>query len=111
MFIILVYDINVKRVVKVLKKCRQYLTWVQNSVLEGELSNANYTKMIMELSGIIDKTEDSIIVYKLRDTKYREREIIGIEKGGEERILQNDIIVEQKNNHFNDFDNLGADKM
>ena len=39
MFIILVYDIDVKRVGKVLKKCREYLNWVQNSVFEGEITD------------------------------------------------------------------------
>ena len=38
MFIILVYDVGEKRVAKVLKICRKYLNWVQNSVLEGEIS-------------------------------------------------------------------------
>ena len=38
MFVILVYDVEQKRVAKVLKKCREYLFWVQNSVFEGELT-------------------------------------------------------------------------
>lgn len=38
MFVILVYDVDQKRVAKVLKKCREYLFWVQNSVFEGELT-------------------------------------------------------------------------
>ena len=37
MFVILVYDIKEQRVTKVLKKCREYLSWVQNSVFEGEI--------------------------------------------------------------------------
>ncbi|WP_427338327.1 CRISPR-associated endonuclease Cas2 [Caloranaerobacter sp. DY30410] len=31
MFVILVYDVEQKRVAKVLKTCRKYLYWVQNS--------------------------------------------------------------------------------
>ncbi|MEN6411544.1 MAG: CRISPR-associated endonuclease Cas2 [Veillonellales bacterium] len=81
MFVILVYDVNQKRVGKVLKKCRQYLTWVQNSVLEGEISDANYTKLKMELARIIDREEDSVITYNLRTTKYSTREIMGVERG------------------------------
>ncbi|MDD3925058.1 MAG: CRISPR-associated endonuclease Cas2 [bacterium] len=87
MFVILVYDINVKRVNKVLKKCRQYLTWIQNSVLEGEISDANLKKLKMELTKIIKKEEDSIILYCMRTTKYSSREIIGSEKGGNELII------------------------
>ncbi|AFK85416.1 MULTISPECIES: CRISPR-associated endonuclease Cas2 [Thermoanaerobacterium] len=83
MFIILVYDVNEKRVNKVLKTCRKYLNWVQNSVLEGEISDANFKKLKSEISRIINKDEDSVIIYILRTTKYSDREIIGLEKGGE----------------------------
>lgn len=87
MFIILVYDIGEKRVNKVLKKCRQYLTWVQNSVLEGEISDANLVKLKSELHRIINDEEDSIIMYNLRTTRYATREIIGVERGGTGNII------------------------
>lgn len=87
LFIILVYDVNQKRVGKVLKKCRQYLHWVQNSVLEGEISDANLKKLKMELERIIKKEADSVIFYTLRTTKYSSREIMGLEKGGQENII------------------------
>jgi len=87
MFVIVVYDINVKRVAKVLKTCRKYLYWVQNSVLEGEISKASYTKLKSELDKIIKKEEDSIIFYTLRTTKYSSREILGVCKGGQDIII------------------------
>jgi CRISPR-associated protein Cas2 len=87
MFVILVYDINQKRVAKVLKTCRGYLNWVQNSVFEGEISEANLKKLKMKLTKMIDKEEDSIIIYNLRTTKYSSREIIGIEKNELSNIL------------------------
>ncbi len=87
MFIILVYDVGEKRVAKVLKKCRQYLYWVQNSVFEGEITPAKLKMLKEELKRIIDKTEDSVIIYNLRTTKYASREVIGLDKGGEENIL------------------------
>ena len=37
MYVIIVYDVGEKRVGKMLKLCRQYLCWIQNSVLEGSL--------------------------------------------------------------------------
>ena len=40
MYVILIYDVNVKRVGKMLKLCRQYLCWIQNSVFEEEISEA-----------------------------------------------------------------------
>ena len=87
MFVILVYDINVKRVAKVLKCCRKYLYWVQNSVLEGEISETNLNKLKMELGSIIKDNEDSVIFYTFRTTKYSKRESMGIKKGGDDNIL------------------------
>ncbi|NLK93145.1 MAG: CRISPR-associated endonuclease Cas2 [Bacteroidales bacterium] len=87
MFVILVYDINQKRVAKVLKKAREYLYWVQNSVLEGEMSQVNYIKLKTELKNIINEEEDSVIFYTFRTTKYSKRETLGIKKGGDENIL------------------------
>jgi len=86
MFVILVYDINEKRVNKVLKKCRQYLNWVQNSVLEGEISEGNYKKMTTELEQIIDDT-DSVIIYNMRTTRYYSRKILGVERSETGNIL------------------------
>lgn len=76
-----------KRVAKVLKTARKYLNWVQNSVLEGNITRVNFQKLKSELTRIINVEEDSVIFYTFRTTKYSEREIIGIEKGGEEIIL------------------------
>ncbi len=87
MFILLVYDINVKRVNKVLKKCREYLTWVQNSVFEGELTPAQFRLLKNDLKGIIKKDEDSVMFYTFKMKSYLTREILGIEKGSEENIL------------------------
>lgn len=42
MYVVMVYDVAVERVAKALKIGRKYLTWVQNSVLEGELSPAQF---------------------------------------------------------------------
>ena len=87
MFVIIVYDIGQKRVAKVLKTCRKYLYWVQNSVFEGEISQANLIKLKTELGKIIDYGYDSIIIYSFRTTKYSDIEIMGVKKGGEELFL------------------------
>lgn len=80
MYVILVYDINVERLSKVLKTCRIYLNWVQNSVFEGEITQADLIRLKHELMKIIDKEEDSIIIYRLTSSKYISKEIIGTEK-------------------------------
>lgn len=86
-FVILVYDVKVKRVGKVLKTARKYLNWVQNSVLEGEITPARYEKLKLELTRIIEEEEDSLIFYTFQTTRYTKREIIGVKKGGEEMFL------------------------
>ncbi|MGB9750569.1 MAG: CRISPR-associated endonuclease Cas2 [Caldisericia bacterium] len=87
MYLIMVYDVNEKRVNKVLKIGRKYLDWIQNSVLEGEITVAKYEKLKMELNNIINKDEDSVIFYILRTTMYSKREIIGLSKGGSKLII------------------------
>jgi len=87
MYLIMVYDIKVERVFKVLKTARKYLNWIQNSVLEGEISDASFTKLKLEIKDIINPEEDSVIFYIMRTTRYTSREVMGIQKGGEEMII------------------------
>lgn len=87
MFVILVYDFNEKRVGRALKIARKYLHWVQNSVLEGEISTANYVKLKLELKKHMEPGEDSIIFYTFRTQKYSDREELGLKKGGDENII------------------------
>ena len=63
MYIIMVYDVNEKRVAKILKIGRKYLNWVQNSVLEGELSPGKYEKLKLEIKRLINEKEDSVRFY------------------------------------------------
>ena len=72
---------------KVLKIARKYLNWVQNSVLEGEISDAGFEKLKMELKEVIRPDEDSIVFYLMRTTRYTSREIMGIEKGVRDIII------------------------
>ena len=87
MFVIMMYDVNEKRVGKMLKKSREYLNWVQNSVFEGELTDAKLEKLKIALKKIMNEKEDSVIFYLLRTTKYTEKEIIGKKLGGSDNII------------------------
>jgi CRISPR-associated protein Cas2 len=87
MFIILVYDVNEKRVQKYHKICKKYLTWVQNSVFEGEITEANLRILKDELKKIMIEEEDSVVIYKFRTKKYYDREMIGIPKPSSEDIF------------------------
>lgn len=64
MFVIFVYDVNEKWVVKVLKKCRQYFIWVQNLVFEGNILEGILRRFIFEFERILDLFEDLVIIYK-----------------------------------------------
>lgn len=70
-----------------LKTSRKYLYWVQNSVLEGEISESSFMKLKIELANIIDEEYDSVMFYTFRTTKYSDRVIMGIKKGGEDNFL------------------------
>lgn len=87
MFVILVYDFGEKRVGKALKKCRKYLTWVQNSVFEGDITEGNIKKLKVELEKVMDKNEDSIIIYSFNTTRYSHREVIGVSKNAQDIFL------------------------
>jgi len=87
MYLIMVYDIKEERVNKVLKIGRKYLTWIQNSVLEGEITGAKFFKLKSELNKVIRKDEDSIVFYIFRTKNYSKREVMGKEKGGEQLII------------------------
>ena len=87
MFVILVYDVTERKVAKALKICRKYLTWIQNSVFEGDIGEANLKQLKKELSQVIDKETDSVIIYKFNSLNYSKREVIGIEKNTQDIIL------------------------
>ncbi|MGB9767831.1 MULTISPECIES: CRISPR-associated endonuclease Cas2 [Dictyoglomus] len=87
MYVIMVYDVNQRRVNKVLNTARKYLEWIQNSVLEGEITEAKFEMLKREIEIIINEEEDSVIFYIMRTTKYSERQILGIEKNKREQIL------------------------
>ncbi|MBC7216910.1 MAG: CRISPR-associated endonuclease Cas2 [Candidatus Caldatribacterium sp.] len=87
MYVILVYDVDVARVGKVLKVARRYLTWIQNSVLEGELTEASFKALQKELNRVINPKEDSVLFYILGSQRYIRRELLGVQKGGEKWIF------------------------
>lgn len=86
-YVIMVYDVNVERVAKVLKVGRRYLTWVQNSVLEGKLTFSQYERLKAEIKKVIDEEMDSVLFYCLKSEKWLEKEQLGTTKGEPEWIL------------------------
>lgn len=87
MYVILVYDVGEKRVGKMLKLCRRYLSWVQNSVLEGNLSKAQLRALRIQIDDIIDKDEDRVILFSSRMEYSMDKEILGKERMSVDNFL------------------------
>lgn len=84
---ILVYDIAEKRVGKMLKLCRQYLNWIQNSVFEGEITDVKLKELTFKARELMNMQEDSVIIFKSRDLKWLDKEIMGQEKNNLDQFL------------------------
>ena len=87
MYVILVYDVGEKRVGKMLKLCRKYLHWIQNSVFEGEITEVKLKELIYMAKKIMDIKIDSLILFKSRDEKWLEKEIVGVERSSADNFL------------------------
>lgn len=80
MYVIAVYDVGQKRVGKMLKLCRRYLNWIQNSVFEGEISEVRLLELKNKAIDIMDEDTDSLIIFKTRQEKWLDKEIVGNER-------------------------------
>lgn len=87
MYVILVYDMGQKRVGKMLKLCRRYLNWIQNSVFEGEMTEGQLTELLYEAKRIMNTDEDSLILFKNRERKWLDKQIVGIERQSTDDFL------------------------
>ncbi|GAB6282820.1 MAG: CRISPR-associated endonuclease Cas2 [Ignavibacterium sp.] len=80
MYLIIVYDAEPKRGIKLLKYLRQNLIWVQNSVFEGEVTDSGFARIKSEIKKIINEKKDSVIIYTFDSINYTSREVLGNEK-------------------------------
>ena len=87
MYVILVYDCGEKRVAKMLKLCRKYLNWIQNSVFEGEISEVKLKELSLRAEKIMDLENDSLIIFSSRSEKWLDKQIIGKELSGIDNFL------------------------
>jgi CRISPR-associated protein Cas2 len=81
MYVLIVYDVEVKRVTKVHKFLKRHLHWVQNSVFEGELTDAQVETVKAGLNRLLDEESDSALLYTARDRRWLNRESLGRERG------------------------------
>ena len=85
MYIILVYDISIKdkgqkRWRRTFKICKQYLQHIQNSVFEGEILESDLFVLEEKLKEEINALHDSVIIFKSRNEKWLDKDIIGLEQ-------------------------------
>ncbi|MDQ0148322.1 CRISPR-associated endonuclease Cas2 [Eubacterium multiforme] len=83
------YDVNEKRVNKVFKVCKKYLSHFQKSVFRGEITPSKLISLRKDLNKVIDKNEDFICIVKLLNGDVFGEEVLGIEEivNGESLII------------------------
>lgn len=83
------YDVSEKRVQKVFKICKKYLSHYQNSVFRGDITPSKIISLRKELKDVIHIDEDFICIIKLMNDGIFEEETLGQSKreSGEELFL------------------------
>ncbi|MFA5616572.1 MAG: CRISPR-associated endonuclease Cas2 [Syntrophorhabdaceae bacterium] len=79
-YVIATYDIGEDRVDKVRKILKKYLSWVQNSVCEGDITEGRLKQCEYELSDVIDGEQDSIYIFKIENRRNIQKKTLGIDK-------------------------------
>ena len=84
----LFYDVNEKRVQKVFKICKKYLSHFQKSVFRGEITPSKLISLRNDLKRVIDKDEDFVCIIKMVNDQVFGEETLGNEvENGESLIL------------------------
>lgn len=83
------YDVNEKRVQKVFKICKKYLSHYQNSVFRGDMTPSKLIQLKTDLRAVIHEEEDFICIIKLMNDNVFGEEVLGNknQENGESLIL------------------------
>lgn len=73
----LFYDVNEKRVQKVFKICKKYLSHFQFSVFRGEITPSKLIELRTELKRVINEDEDFVCIIKLKNDNVFGEELLG----------------------------------
>jgi len=87
MYVIIVYDVEQKRVSKMCKLLRGYINWIQNSVFEGEITVGKFAELKSKIKNIIDDKSDSVIFFIMESDKWLKRDVMGKEFNPTDNIL------------------------
>lgn len=83
----LFYDVNEKRVQKVFKICKKYLSHYQKSVFRGDITTSKLLKLKNELKKIIDEEEDFVCIIKTMNEYSFEEEVLGNKSPNGENLI------------------------
>ncbi|MEM4377559.1 MAG: CRISPR-associated endonuclease Cas2 [Candidatus Nitrosotenuis sp.] len=87
MYVIVVYDIEVERIDAARHILKQYLTWIQNSAFEGEITQGLLEELRLKIFAVIEKEKDSVIVYTINNPSWLNKQTWGRKKNDAENIL------------------------
>ena len=86
-YALLFYDVNEKRVQKVFKICKKYLSHYQKSVFRGDITPSNLIKLKNELKKIIHEDEDFVCIIKTMNDYTFEEEVMGNKSPNGENLI------------------------
>lgn len=83
------YDVGEKRVQKVFKVCKKYLSHFQYSVFRGETTPSKLIQLKKDLNAVLNEEEDFVCIIKLMNDNVFGEEILGKpdRETGEQLIL------------------------
>ena len=92
MYVVLIYDItmdtNGQKVHRnVFKTCKKYLTHIQKSVFEGNLTQLKLMQLKTHLDKHIRKDIDSVIIFRSREERWLDKEFWGVEDEKTDRFF------------------------
>lgn len=76
-YVFVFYDVNEKRVHKIFKICKKYLSHYQNSVFRGDMSPSKLIRFKNDLKPIINEEEDFLCIIKLMNDNVFGEEVMG----------------------------------
>lgn len=88
-YVFVFYDVKEKRVQKVFKVCKKYLSHYQKSVFRGDMTPSQLINFKSDINKVINKAEDFVCIIKLMNDNVFGEEILGSsgEVNGESLII------------------------
>lgn len=85
-YVVAVYDVEADRTRLFLNFLRRYLTHVQNSVFEGEITAGDLEEIKQHLDSMLEAGE-SVIVYRMSSEQYVSRTVYGEDPTDDSQFL------------------------